>query len=373
MRYLVVMAVSAVLSFALVWLWVAAMPLAYLDPEYPSWLAKRDLLQRCDLGEIVVLGDSRAAADVIPAAMPVTTTNLAVGGGKPIEALAALTRVLACPSPPRRVILSFDPAHFMRPDLFWERSVRFGFLSATEVRAVETRARALGEPGFAAPRRADGLPAAWREALYAMRFPPLYFNSLLKNGVFLRWWQNHRALEATLAARGQYFFGTSDGSSVVAIEGHLPAFQPSPTLDWYLNRILALLEERGLEADFVAMPVNDATRREVRPEVHDRFAAYLRTYAQRYPGFHVVGEVMPHWPDRLFGDPFAHLNPGGAALFSRWLAGCLSDGAACEGLDDQPRLQAAPPSTQNEAQWGWFSATGRDASARVVPSSKRGS
>lgn len=37
------------------------------------------------------------------------------------------------------------------------------------------------------------------------------------------------------------------------------------------------------------------------------------------------------------------------------------------------RLHAAPPSTQKVAQCGWFSATGRAASASVAPSSKRGS
>jgi hypothetical protein len=37
------------------------------------------------------------------------------------------------------------------------------------------------------------------------------------------------------------------------------------------------------------------------------------------------------------------------------------------------REQAAPPSTQNRAQWGWFKATGCAASARVAPSSKRAS
>ena len=29
---------SAVLVFGLVWLWVLAMPIAFLDPEYPAWL-----------------------------------------------------------------------------------------------------------------------------------------------------------------------------------------------------------------------------------------------------------------------------------------------------------------------------------------------
>jgi hypothetical protein len=57
------------------------MPLAFLDPEYPSWRAKQIMLADCDLGEIMILGDSRAASGMMPARWPVPATNLAVGAG----------------------------------------------------------------------------------------------------------------------------------------------------------------------------------------------------------------------------------------------------------------------------------------------------
>ena len=49
---------GAIVLFGLVWLWVFAVPMAFLDPEYPSWRAKQILLSDCDLGDIVILGDS---------------------------------------------------------------------------------------------------------------------------------------------------------------------------------------------------------------------------------------------------------------------------------------------------------------------------
>ena len=127
-----------------------------------------------------------------------------------------------------------------------------------------------------------------------------------------------------MATRGQYFFGTAAGSNQIAAEGHLDRFAALPVLDWYSDRMLALLAARAIAVDFVAMPTNETTWRAVRPEVLEGFAAYLAGYAARYPNFHVAGAVMPHWPDRFFGDAFAHLNPTGAALFSdgfRALAG----------------------------------------------------
>jgi len=401
-HYLLALGATAALTFALVWLYVLAAPLAYLDPEYPYWLAKQELLQRCDLGTVLLVGDSRAAVDLIPAGLGVTATNLAVGGGEAIEAYAAVRRALACPDPPLRVVISFDAAHFVRPDLFWDRSVRFGLLDYADLRDLRTVSERLGDVSVLDQKHADGLPRSVRALLYAARFPGLYFNSLVKGGVLLRWSDNRAALRAGLASRGQYFFGTAPGSNVIAADGNLETFAPLPVLNAYFDRMLALLAVRHISTDFVAMPLNAATWRAVRPAVRDEFASYLAGYAARYPNFHIIGPLMPDWNDGWFGDEFAHLNPAGAALFSARFGACLrarigaapgEAGSAAPGAAsgkvlreaptktsdracvafDQPRLHDAPPNTQNAAQWGWFNATAPDASASVAPISKRGS
>jgi hypothetical protein len=322
-RYLAAAGAATLASFIVVWIWVAAMPLAYLDPEYPAWLAKREMLRRCDVGDVLLLGDSRAAVDVRPGLLPVRLANLAVGGGESIEAYVALTRALACPKPPRRVVISLDASHFTEADLFWERSVRFGFVNAAVLADLRAAAVRTGDHSFADPKLPDGLPAAIRGWLYAARFPPVYFSSLAKGGVFLRFWRNEAALRAALAAHGQYYFGRADGSSAVAAEGHMTRFVPLPVLDDYFNRMLRLLAARHIPADFIAMPMNRATFSKVPPKVRAGFAAYLAGYEARYPYFHVVGAVMPAWPDRYFGDEFSHLNPRGSTLLSAWFGACL--------------------------------------------------
>jgi hypothetical protein len=322
-RYLAILGLIAIATVGLAWIWAAEMKLAYLDPEYPSWLAKRQLLERCDLGEVLVVGDSRAAVDIIPALLGVRTTNLAVGGGEAVEAYSAVRRALACPTPPRRVVISLDAAHFVLADLFWERTVRFGFLDRAELDDVLRTAERLDDATLIAPRHPDGLPWRVRSLLYNIDFPTVHFASLLKGGLLLRWAENREALRAGIAARGQYFFGTAAGSDAVAAEGNLGAFVPLPVQDHYFRRMLALLAARGIAVDFVAMPLNRATARQVRPAVARDFAAYLADIAASYPNFSVVGGVMPDWPDRYFGDEFAHLNPDGAALFSRRFATCL--------------------------------------------------
>jgi hypothetical protein len=337
MRYLRILAATALGSFALIWVWVATMPMAFMDREYPSWLAKLTLLDRCDLGEVLIVGDSRAAADIMPSLLPVKATNLAIGGGESIEAYAALTRALACPVAPRLVIISLAPSHFVTTDLFWERSVRFGFVRHGDVAMLRAASLETGDHSVYAGRQADGMPALLRDALYRVHFPPLYFASLARGGGALRWWRNQDTLDATLAARGQYFFGTSAGSDAVALDGHLTDFHPLPILDFYFDRMLASLDSHGIEAQFIAMPVNEATWREIRPAVRDAFNAHLSDYERRYKLFHVDPDRMPHWADRWFGDQFCHLNPEGAERFSLQLA---------------QRLQTAPPGTRKEARNG---------------------
>ncbi len=304
---------------------MAIAPLSFLDPEYAAWLAKERFLAGCDLGEVIVVGDSRAAADIEPGLLPTRTTNLALGGGEPIEAYVALRRALACPNPPRRVVISFDAGHFARPDLFWERSVAYGFLDWGDLEELRLASRQLDDGSIYARPHEDGLPPRLRAMLYTVRFPSLYFGSLLHGGVFLRKWENEAGLRRALDARGQYFFGTAAGTNIVAVEGHLNTFRPLPILDWYFDRMLALLAAHGIEADFVATPMNQATWSSVRPQVREGFEKYLEAYAARYPNLHIVGPVMPHWPDRYFGDAFSHLNPEGAARFSQafaeWLKG----------------------------------------------------
>ncbi|MBN8906990.1 MAG: hypothetical protein J0H99_10280, partial [Rhodospirillales bacterium] len=332
-------------AFLLVWAWVALAPLAFLEPEYAAWRAKQVLLKRCDLGELLVLGDSRAAVGIMPAGLPMPATNLAVGGGKPIEALAALQRALRCPVLPRQVLLSFDAVHFMRPDLFWERAVRFGWMAWDDLRTLRAESMTLGDAtlapgdGFASGpfggRFADA--RSWlHDALHAIRAPPLYVGSLVQGGVALRWAGNRRALAETLAARGQYFFGSAAGSDAVAVDGHLAAFHPAPVLDRAFDRLLSALAARGLPVVFVPMPINQSTAAAVRPEVRAAFAAYLAAYARRYPNLRVLGPPMPAWPDRWFGDAFSHLNPAGAARLTAALAACLApaEGGAAAAADE---------------------------------------
>jgi hypothetical protein len=281
---------------------------------------------------MLVLGDSRAAADVLPNRLGIRAVNLAVGGGSSVEAYYMLARALRCEDRPGRIVLSLNAGHLSQPDTFWQRSVRFGLLDHDDLTDFLNSATRLGDRSLAG-ENGDGLPGRLRAWLYAVRFPSFYFGNLLSGGVMLRYWSNRQALAAALDTHGQYFFGVDSGSSAVAMEGRMRGFAPAPILDDYLDRTLSLAERFGIPVDFVPMPLNQSTWRSTDPAMRAAFGGYLAQVAARHPGFHAPIEAMPHWPDRWFGDRFAHLNPAGAQLLSDRLAACLRSGGELAGCN----------------------------------------
>ncbi len=292
------------------------MKLAFLDPEYAAWSAKQELVARCDLGDLLILGDSRAGAGMMPTRMSVSAANISVGGAKPVELYFFLRRAMACPNMPHRVILSIDAGHFNSTDTFWERSARFGTFSVADLHDVERVARLTGDESLFTERRTDGFPWFLRDWLYAHSFPTLNFASMVRAGLFLRYQHNLKERRLTLLARGHHLFGTADRDDALAEEASIDRFTALPLERYYFERMLKDMQARGIAIDYVVTPVNQATADHIAPELRDSFAAFLHQTASRYSNFHVLIGPIPSLPDRFFGDGFLHLNQAGAERFT---------------------------------------------------------
>ncbi len=330
-------------ALALVWAYVALVPMAFLDDEYPRWTAKIALLDRCALGEVVVLGDSRAAVGIAPPLIATPVTNLAFAGSTSIEALNVTERLLRCPVPPRQVILSISPYQLGAPGTFWDKSVRYRLLGLRDLWPLLALSRQTNDFSLYTTGDRDGLPPMLKTLLHASLFPALYFNSLVQNGVAMRWQRNRGIYADVLAARGQYFFmgGDGQGSSELSSETAIPVFRVPPVLDAALNEVLTLFEARGIPVAFVTMPINASSGRAIAPAYRAGLGAYLAGLAARHPGFHVLGDALPSWPDALFNDRLSHLNRTGTTRFSARLAACLGDGTG--PLADRAPCNALSP------------------------------
>lgn len=311
---------SFVLSLALVWAFVAAAPMAFLSRDYPLWMAKKNLIDQCRPDTVMFFGDSRAVAGIVPAAMEVPSINLALSGATPIETNHEVARVLRCPTAPRLVVIAHSPLKYAGDPDFWTFDAKFGFLPPGDLRAVLSRATALGEGrSFGTD---DHLSSLARAVLFSLRFPGFYFDSLLNAGVIGRWWHNRHAERDALASGGQAVFGQANGSNAEATEAAIGAFERSRTIDFYLDETLRMLAQHHVPVVLMTMPVNRATFRASSPAMVDRFDAYRHSTAARFANVTLIGPALPCWPNAMFGDAW-HFNAKGSWAFSRTVAGAL--------------------------------------------------
>lgn len=326
-RYLAWTLATMLAAFALVWGYVVAAPMAFLEGGYAVWSAKQAMLRGCDLGRLAIFGDSQPEAAIVPVLLSQRAANISFGATTPVEMYFSVRRALRCPDPPARVVLTLDPMQFQNVSPFlWKNAARFGFLDFAELEAVRHEADALGDPAFARADTGDGLGGLPRDLLYAAHFPPLYFAALLKSQGFGRYASNRARRAEVLAARGFVPYphpaGERPPEGYVAELAALDRFAPIALQDAYLRRTLDLLGAAGREVGLLTTPINQTTDRRLNPAVRAQFAAYLQDLAARGAHVHVLGAVLPPWPDRLFSDR-NHLDPEGAAAYTRHLDACL--------------------------------------------------
>jgi hypothetical protein len=326
-RYLGVGLLSLMLALAPVWIWTIEWPLAYLDKEYPMWLAKMELIRKGETGGVVILGDSRAVSGLIPARLGPKVVNLALGGGTPIDSYYIAQKITGGPSLPRAVIISFAMDHFNAAEAFWGRSVEFGLLDFRELEEIRSRSRALGDESIFGVESPGDLDARLRSFLYSVRFPSYYFAPLIQFRGSHSYADNRKMFDLVLSNRGQGYFGLANGSSELEYDGDRKIFKPTRILDDYFNRLLALLQSRNIPVYFISMPHDAVSDRLYVPELREKFVAYLGNCAGRHANFHVLGDPFPSYPPEDFGDS-THLNERGAARWSAYVAHLLNDARA---------------------------------------------
>ncbi len=93
-RFLLVTAAVFITLMGCAWLWALKGRMWFLDAEYGMWSANQEMTRTCSHGDIVILGDSRAKAGLVPSVMGSKVANFALGGGTAIEAYYLVERML---------------------------------------------------------------------------------------------------------------------------------------------------------------------------------------------------------------------------------------------------------------------------------------
>ncbi len=330
-RYLLVLAVAALLLLTVLGLYGDRYPINFANHEYVEWRHRMDAVGNAAISaELLLIGDSRGVAGFAPEQVTATALNLALGGATPVEAWFLLDRWLARHPAPRDLVLSFGPFHLSEMDSFWHRTVKFGFLSAREVDALRRESEMLGVP-------LDEQPFS---RMLSTLIPPFSWSAELFSGLLAgRRAENLAALAAFERAKGHKLYGTGKRPRNTNEEAGRFAFEPSPLMDIYLRRTIRLAREHGIRVHWFTMPFSEVSWSKTLPRYRFEFNRYLRDLAAE-EGVHVARDLWS-LPDEYFGDP-SHVNAEGVKLVTAALMASLDAPPGPAATPVTPVTPAAP-------------------------------
>lgn len=273
----------------------------YMNQEYPMWLDVKNKINnssKIDF-DIIYLGDSRAKAGLIVNEFEDKTNykvlNLSIGGSTPIEGYYSLKNVLLQNSKIDKIILSYAPFHLAKVDSYWNRTVKFNFLTESEYEEIYQNALMIKEKSFLIKDYKD---YKIKTGLYLMDF---------SNGIVQKRWKNNYEVSKYLeTSNGHYYFGRARGTSGLNHEASTSNFKVLPLIDFYLKEIINLCKENNIKIFWFTMPFNKSSYENITQEYKINYNEYIDSFASKY--FIVLNQLY-YIEDINFGDP-SHLYLG---------------------------------------------------------------
>ncbi|MCR5734570.1 MAG: hypothetical protein K6G22_08200 [Lachnospiraceae bacterium] len=302
-------------------LYTALLPMGYMDTEYPSWKYTKDeqrgLFGAGEKGtqqeiNTVIIGDSRAMADLIPEKLSDDTVNLAVGGATAIEMYHTLKDHFDNVGVPDTVIIMFAPFHYSYMDNFWTRTVYFHHLKIPDVIKLYTEGRRLKADAFY-----DGEHDLFDLISCYLYLPDSYLPALLNSKFFGRYETNRSEYDTIARNKGHGLFGTLDGCSDLNYEASYTEMKMDgdhPLIDLYMRKILDLCSENSVNIILSQPPMNETSYGALHGDYTSQYSEYINGLSSYYNGGIFETEI-PEYENKYFGDS-SHLNAAGAEIYT---------------------------------------------------------
>lgn len=321
--------IFALLPLIAIVLYTGLFPFGYMDSEYPSWKYSKEVsmgqinpydadgptafIGNIQHGTCVILGDSRAMADLVPNNFnEVKAVNLAIGGGTSIEMYYTLKNYIENVGVPEQAIVMFAPFHYSIIDNFNERTLYFNYLSITELYDLYKAAEAVNSETLVKPNYGEEIINA------KLRTPMKYLPALINAKGITRYNTNKEIFNRMVIQKGHDQFGTLDGCSDLNYETTYEKMHTTGDavlLDTYFNKLLSLLRENNIKTTVSIPPMNQSSYTSLHDSYKLDFEEYLQYYTYKYPEILIETEI-PAMDDEYFGDA-SHLNKRGAEAFTQ--------------------------------------------------------
>ena len=296
-------------------------PMNFQNLEYPMWKYKRDMVR--DEGgiyhDILVMGDSRCLAGIIPAKLSENALSLAVGGGTPVENYYILKNYLKYNRPPKKILLSYTPFFFERHSFFLGSTARFKFLTDSEMEEVIDRAIKL-QCGILDEKDTpidSGYKSYWAYLKYRLNLVHIYRAELTESLLFCRRSSNLEKYKQLLTSKGHSLFGTSQKAVGTVCEVGKSEFKPYQLYNSYFNDFIELCNKYNIQIIYHTAPYSEISYKEMNKRYIKQYFKYIKLMGQKYPKV-VFDPTLPVFDNNLFGDN-SHVNYRGAKTFTNYL------------------------------------------------------
>lgn len=247
----------------------------YMNQEYPMWVHIKETIttENEDKCDFIIIGDSRAKAGFIPQKNnKFNSLNLSVGGGTPIEGFYILKKFLQTNIKPKEIVLSYAPYHLAGQDTYWDRTIKFDFLTEEECSDVENNSQIIQDSNTL------GANKTCKDYLSPVKYTADFTSGILKQ----RWNTNNKVLNDCRVSKGHYYFGREEVSSGLNIEASKNIFKESKLINHYFHKLLKLAKENNIKISYFTMPFNESSFAETSIEYKNKYNKYIDSLSSMY-------------------------------------------------------------------------------------------
>jgi hypothetical protein len=313
-----------VAAFLLAMAWIVATDFRsyFLEPQYGSWQARLDMIDKCDVGSVSIIGDSRAGAAYQPAVLGQNVRNFGFDGVTPIEQYFFIKRMLKCKTPPRLFVLAFSPRQFSNHKWFWPQSVAFGGLNAADLSTIAANETANHWHELYKSSFGSEPPPALKNWLYVEHFPPFYFASMLASIGGHRHAKFEAAKLETVQNNGAFIIPAPPGLrkciATPSEEAKASTFEVDPESNAYFDKEISEILASGSKVVIGPIPISESTNEQLSESYRASYLQYLNGIMSRHGGVVMLGQPFVVQNDCDFGDGI-HVNRDGAVTFSKFI------------------------------------------------------
>lgn len=285
----------------------------YMDDEYAMYHAQRDyLLENHDYNKVIILGDSRTKAGLLPKALSKSTYNLALGGASPMEGYYSLKEYLSAHEKPETLLLCYAPMHYMDVDTFWTRTVYFHNITREDAYEVFEKAE-----NFQCVDKILIENYKLEFLQYQLYMPNKYATALKNAGFIFRHDKTVEKYKKVKRNKGHAYYGLDEFSDGIDGEAKVSDFVPSDIITDYMHRIMDLCEQEGIRVIVETAPVNATSYGIFTDEFKAHYREYMTNLQARHPEATVYTDFYRFENDQ-FGDA-DHLNKRGSENFTAFI------------------------------------------------------